>query len=52
VADLADLHADQVVELVSPVGGGGQPKPSPGSDLAGRVLERGGRDVVALIGDD
>ena len=52
VADRADLHADQVVELVAAVGGGGQPEPSPGSDLAGRVLERGGRDVVALISDD
>ncbi len=49
MADRADLHADQVVELVAAVRGGGQPEPSPGSDLAGGVLERGGRDVVALV---
>ena len=52
VADRADLHADEVVELVAPVGGGGQPEPPPGGDLPDGVLERGGRDVVALIGDD
>ena len=49
VPDRADLHADQVVELVAPVGGGGQPEPPPGGDLPDGVLERGGRDVVALI---
>src|SRR5580658_5340983 len=52
MADRADLHADEVVELVTPVGGGGQPEPAPGGDLPDGVLERGGRDVVALVGDD
>jgi hypothetical protein len=52
VPDRADLHADQVVELVAPVGGGGQPEPPPGGDLPDGVLERGGRDVVAFIGHD
>ena len=52
VPDRADLHADQVIELVAPVGGGGQPEPSPRRDLPDRVLERGGRDVVALVRDD
>ena len=42
----------KVVELVAPVGGGGQPEPPPSGDLPDGVLERGGRDVVALIGDD
>ena len=50
VADWADLHADEVVELVAPVGGGGQPEPPPGGDLPDSVFERGGGDVVALIG--
>jgi hypothetical protein len=29
---------------------GGQPEPSPGGDLPDGVLERGGGDVVALVG--
>ena len=52
VADRAGLHADEVIELVAPVGGGGQPEPPPGGDLPDGVLEGGGRDVVALVGDD
>jgi hypothetical protein len=52
VADRADLHGDEVVELVAPVRSGGQPEPPPGADLPDCVLERGGGDVVALIGDD
>jgi hypothetical protein len=52
VADRADLHGDEVVELVAPVGGGGQAEPPPRSYLPDGVLERGGGDVVALVGDD
>jgi len=48
----ADLHADQVIELVPAVRGGGQPEPPPRADLPDRVLERCGRDVVALVRDD
>jgi hypothetical protein len=52
VADRADLHGDEVVELVAAVGGGGQAKPPACADLPDGVLGRGGRDMVALIGDD
>jgi hypothetical protein len=38
-------------ELVTPVGRGGQAEPAAGADLADRVLERRGRDVVALVDD-
>ena len=52
MADWADLHADEVVELVAPEGGSGQPEPPPGGDLPDGVLERGGRDMVTFVGDD
>src|SRR5260370_39476208 len=50
VAGRADLEGDQVVELVAPVGGSGQPEPAPGRDLLDGVLERRSRDVVAFVG--
>src|SRR5262249_37073155 len=46
------LHGDQVVELVAAVRGGGQAEPAPCRDLLDRVLERGGRDVMAFVSDD
>jgi hypothetical protein len=52
VPDRAEVQGDQVVELVPAVRSGGQPEPAPRRDLLDRVLERRGRDVVALIGDD
>jgi len=52
VPNRADLHADEVIELVPPVRGGSQSKPPPCADLPDRVLERRGRDVVALVRDD
>ena len=52
VPDRSHLHGDQVVELVAAVRGGGQPEPAPCRDLLDRVLERGGRDVMAFVGDD
>jgi hypothetical protein len=52
VADRAELEADQVVEAVAPVGRGGEPDPAARRDGADGGLERGCRDVVALIDDD
>ena len=52
VPDRSHLHGDQVVKLVAAVRGGGQPEPAPCRDLFDRVLERGGRDVMAFVGDD
>jgi hypothetical protein len=52
VPDRSHLHGDQVVEFVAAVRGGGQPQPSPCGDLLDRVLECGGRDMVALVSDD
>jgi len=52
VPDRSHLHSDQVVELVAAVRGGGQPEPALCRDLLDRVLERGGRDVMAFVGDD
>ena len=52
VADRAELEADQVIEAVAPVRRGGEPDPVAGGDGADGGLERGGRDVVALIDDD
>jgi hypothetical protein len=52
VPDRSGLHGDQVVELVAAVRGGGQPEPAPCRDLLDGVLERGGRDVMAFVGDD
>ena len=46
-----DLHGDEVVELVSPVRGGGQAKPAPDRDLLDGVREGGNWHVVALVGD-
>jgi len=46
------LHGDQVVKLVAAVRGSGQPEPAPCRDLLDCVLERGGRDVMAFVGDD
>ena len=46
-----DLHGDEVVELVSPVRGGGQAKPAPDRDLLDGVREGGSWHVVALVGD-
>ncbi len=46
------LHGDQVVELVAAARSGSQPEPAPCRDLLDRVLERGGRDVMAFVGDD
>ena len=50
--DRPGLHGDEVVELVAPVRRGGQPEPAARRDLLDRVLERGGRNVVAFIGDN
>jgi len=52
VAGGAELQADQVVELVASVGGGGQTEPAAGRDLADGVLERRGGYVVAFIDHD
>jgi hypothetical protein len=52
VPDRADLEVGQVVELVAPVGGGGQAEPAAGGDLLDRVLERRRRDMMAFVGDD
>jgi hypothetical protein len=46
------LHGAQVVELVAAVRGGGQAEPAVCRDRLDRVLERGGRDLVAFVGDD
>lgn len=47
----ADLEGDQVIKLVTPVGGGGQAQPAPCRDLLDGVLERGRWYVVAFVGD-
>ena len=52
VPDRAQLQRDQIVELVATVRGCGQPEPPPGGDLAHGVLERRGRDVMALVDHD
>src|SRR5206468_6000528 len=52
VPDRSYLQGDQVIELVAAVRGGGQAEPAPCRDLLDRVLERGGRDVMAFVGDD
>ncbi len=52
VSGRADVQADEVVELVASVGGGGKAEPAAGGDLFDGVGERGGRDVVAFVGDD
>jgi len=52
VPDRADVHGDEVVELVAPVRGGGQAEPAPDRDLPDGILEGGGWHVVALVGDD
>ena len=52
VADRAELHPDQVVELVTPIRGGGKTEPAPCGDLPHRVFERGDRNMVALVDDD
>ena len=52
VADRAELEADQVIEAVAPVRRGGEPEPVARGDGADGGLERGGRDVVALVDDD
>jgi hypothetical protein len=52
VPDGPDLQSDQVIELVTAVGSGGQAEPAAGRDLLDRVLERCCRDVVALVGND
>jgi hypothetical protein len=48
VLDRPGLHGDQVIEFVAPVRRGGQPEPAARRDLLDRVLERGGRNVVAF----
>lgn len=40
------------MEFVAAVRVGGQPEPAPCGDLLDRVLECGGRDMMALVGDD
>src|SRR5262245_17515738 len=50
--DRADVHGDEVVELVAPVRGGGQAEPAPCRDLPDGVLEGCGWYVVALVRDD
>ena len=50
--DRSHLHGNQVVELVAPVRGGGQPEPAPCRDLLDRMDERGGRDVMAFVVGD
>jgi hypothetical protein len=50
--DWADVHSDEVVELVAPVRGGGQAEPAPDRDLPDGIREGGGWHVVALVGDD
>jgi hypothetical protein len=52
VADGAKVQADEVVEFVAPVGGGGQAQPAAGGDLFDGVGEGGRRHVVAFVGDD
>ena len=52
VAYWAELEADQIIEAVAPVRGGGQPDPVAGGDRTDRGLERGCRDVMALVDDD
>lgn len=49
VPDRTELQGDEVVELVPPAGSGGQPDPATGRDLPDRVLERGGRHMVAFV---
>jgi len=46
------LQTDEVVELVTSVGGGGEPKPAAGGDLGDGGREGRGGDVVALVDDD
>jgi hypothetical protein len=46
------LPDDEVVELVSPVRGGGQAEPAARRDLPHGVLEGRGRDVMAFVGDN
>ncbi|OSY34574.1 hypothetical protein BG845_06727 [Pseudonocardia autotrophica] len=52
VSDRAELQRDQVVELVAPVRGRGQPEPAPGRDLAHGVVERRGRKVMTFVDHD
>lgn len=49
VPDRAQLQGDQIVELIAPVGGRGQPQPPPSRHLPHRVLERSSRNVMALV---
>ena len=49
VLDRTELQGDEVVELVPPIGGGGQPDPPTGRDLPDRMLERGGWHMVAFV---
>jgi hypothetical protein len=49
--DRADLHGDQVIELVAPVWGGGQAEPAVCWDLFDRVLKGRRGNVMTLIGD-
>jgi hypothetical protein len=51
VADGAELEADEVIELVAAVWGGGQAEPAAGRDLLDGVLKRGGRHVMAFVDD-
>ena len=46
------MQADEVVELVTSVGGGGEPEPAAGGDLGDGGREGRGGDVVALVDDD
>jgi hypothetical protein len=50
--DRADVHGDEVIELVAPVRGGGQAEPAPDRDLPDGILEGRGWHVVALVCDD
>jgi hypothetical protein len=43
------LQRDEIVELVSPIGGGRQAEPASRRDLSDRVLERRGGDVVTFV---
>lgn len=48
----SQLQSDQVVELVAPVGGRGEPEPAAGRDLFDGVCEPGRGNVVAFVDDD
>src|SRR4051794_41889759 len=52
VAERAELQTDEVIELVTAVGSGGEPEPVSGRDLLDRVLECRSWDVMALVHDD